>query len=173
MSEWLGPLRVDRKNKGSRKQSAIEHAGEILDAAGVRIPDGAVPLASEETEVPIDLIKAIMGSDFIGPEQVAKTYERVVTQQELALLLKPITVEMLARGKELVATLSLRTKRTGDGTPITGQWMWQTLEPRLQKERKGRIFYNTDWYGKKDFFTREAPRHGLYLAFTTKDVIDG
>ncbi len=154
----------------------------VLEARGGDIGSNAdKPLSTlsaeapskEKTEVSVDIVKAIMGQDFIGPEEVQRTYGRKVTEKELAQLLKPVTVEMLARGRELGAILSLRTGRTGDGKPITGQWMRQTLEPRLKEERKGRIFYNTDLYDKMDFFTQDGPRHDLALAFTTKNVIDG
>ena len=172
--EWFRPVQEHEANQDPLRQFAITQSINMLEAVGVEFPDGAVPSATrEKTEVTLDLVKMIMDKDFIGPAQVEKATNRVITQAELTRLLKPITFEMLARGRELGAILSLRTSRTGDGTPITGRWMWQTLEHRLKEEHKGRLLYDTDWYGKEDFLTKEAPRHNLSLAFTTKNVIDG
>lgn len=171
-----------RATGNPRDQAFANIVAGVLEARGGDIGSNTdKPLSTlvsqaqskEKTEVNLDLVKSIMGQDFIGPEQVQATYGRQVTEKELTQLLAPLTIEMLLKGKELGAFLSLRTSRTGDKKPITGKFVYQTLEPQLKKEGKGAVFYSADWYHNEDFFVKETPRHNLALAFTTKDVIDG
>ncbi|OGE10528.1 hypothetical protein A3A60_03225 [Candidatus Curtissbacteria bacterium RIFCSPLOWO2_01_FULL_42_26] len=172
--EWFRPVQEHEANQDPLRQFAITQSINMLEAVGVEFPDGAVPSATrEKTEVTLDLVKMIMDKDFIGPAQVEKATNRVITQAELTRLLEPLSIEMLARGKELGAFLTLRTGKAGDGSPLTAKWMQQKLEPGLKEDGKGRILYDTDWYGKENFFTKETPGYDLALAFTTKNVIDG
>lgn len=103
--------------------------------------------------------KEIMGSDFIGPEEI---------RQSLGIELKetppiPFTREELEKFKAEGFQLILRVDKDAQGQPLTMSRLHGFYTPKLAGQNKGKVLYKVDWYPNEAFFIAETPRLGWVL----------
>lgn len=71
--------------------------------------------------------------------------------------------------KELGQFLILRVDKEKDGTKLSMKRMQDILSKKFEEEGEGKVFWDTDWYEKEEFFTGDSPK--LSWALTSKEVI--
>jgi len=112
-------------------------------------------------------VEILGSSNVLGPEAVKKAFG-VELSTELVPTIPFSTVE-LERARDLGQMLVLRVATGPDGAPLTMQKINEQLEAILTRDGKGKVLYDTDWYGGEEFFTAEAPE--LAWALVGKEVI--
>lgn len=120
----------------------------------------------QETEASIDLAVELLGSDnVLGPEAVKKAFGIELRGEAPPI---PFSKAELERAAELGQMLVLRVPMA-DGTPLTMEKMEQILADQFEKDEKGSVFYDTDWYKEEEFFTEETP--GFGWALVSREII--
>lgn len=124
-------------------------------------------VSSSHETVSLETAERIMDTEFFGPEAIKKTFGVEFSSSETPSI--PYSATELERARELGQFLILRTDRDHEGKPLTMQRMQQTLQELFDRERKGKVFFNTDWYKDEDFFKKGVckPRWAL----VSKNVI--
>jgi len=123
---------------------------------------------SGELSEQIKNAKEILGNeDVLGPKEVEKAFGLKLKEEDIPKI--PFGKAELERAKELGQFLILRANKAKDGTVLSMKKMQELLSSELEKEKLGKIFYNTDWYEKEDFFADDAPR--LAWVLSNKEII--
>ncbi len=117
----------------------------------------------------IEDAKELYGEDFLGPEAVKGTWGVELSDDEIPDI--QFSEEELKRAKELGQFLILRIDKAPDGQPLTMEKMQELLQPKFDKDIKGKIFFDTSPYKDEGFFTKDKPR--AKWALVSKEVIPG
>jgi hypothetical protein len=151
---------VVRTFRGEPPSKATKRAEDFLAEHGNK---------GQEVEQGISLEQAedILGSDFLGPETVEKTFGRKLQEEEIPPL--SCTQEELEKAKERGWMLVLHVDKAPDGSPLTMKKMNELLSGNTSDG--GKILFDTDWYKNEKFFTEDTPRSSW--AFVSKEVIPG
>ena len=143
-----------------------EQVAKVLEQAEAdRRAKEALRRAKGETEsLELQEARDILGDDFLGPEEVEKTFGVVMPADELPPL--PFSRAELEKAKELGEMLILRVDKTADGKPMSLEAMNAILVKRWEKEGKGGILATPDdWKSLigKETYTKNTPRSGWAL----------
>lgn len=138
-------------------------AAELLkETEGVKTEQATTPEASDFAEA-----KEIMGDEFFGPDEVENAFGFEIDKDSIPDI--PFSTQELSEAKANNQYLMLYVPKKADGTPITAEMLVNTLQPQFEKDGKGKIQYEIDWYKNEKFYTADAPRPAWRLI--TKDVI--
>jgi len=130
-----------------------------------RVLEEAEALGQSEFEtVELQEAKEIFGEDFLGPEEIEKTWGF----QPDAVPEIPFSREQLERAKEMGQMLLLRVEQTDDGRPMSLETMVNIVQGRWDKEKRGGLLYTIDEYKNwksriGDDFGQKTPRSGWAL----------
>jgi hypothetical protein len=127
--------------------------------------------ANEAMGEEMEKAKEIMGLDFFGPDQVEKAFGFKIDRTSLPKM--RFTPQELIKAKANNQYLMLYVSKKADGTPITAEMLVNALQPQFDRDGKGKIQNDDNWYKYKHekFYTTETPRPAWKLI--TKDVIPG
>lgn len=106
-------------------------------------------------------VRQLFGEHFLGPEAVEKAFGIRINAGDVPAI--PFGRDELKRAKELDHMLVLRVSRTKDGSPLTMAKMEEMLQGEFERDLKGKIFYDKNWYKDEAFFTQDVPRPGWAL----------
>lgn len=171
---------VERENKATTPEeqekektlAEIEKIRKRIAESG-KVPEGF--FAEEEKEglsgelsEQIKNAKEILGKDdVLGPEEVEKAFGLKLKAEDIPKI--PFGKAELEQAKELGQFLILRADKAKDGTALSMKKMQELLSSEFDKEKLGKIFYDTDWYKGEEFFTEESPK--LSWALSNKEII--
>ena len=141
-----------------------QEAEELLGVAEEATPTGEGAVSAE-----FERAREILGKDFLGPEAIEKAFGITLDAGSIPEI--PFSEEELERAVANGEYLILRIDRKDDGTPLTIQEMVTMLQPQFDRDSKGKIMYNVDWYKSENFFTKDAPRPAWRLV--SKNLIPG
>ena len=147
-----------------RVRKLIEESGKVLDGFFEEKREGLSGSLAEQ----IKNAKEIFGKkDVLSIEEIEKTFGIKVRAEDVPNI--PFSKEELKRAKELNQFLILRVDKAKDGTEITMKKMYEMLSEEFKKEGHGKILYDTDWYEKEEFFTKDKPK--LSWSLVSKEII--
>lgn len=173
IAEQIKELRREQAELASKlgPEYAAEMAGRLNEVRGIRSEletlTSKINSESASTEQITTAIETIGKQNVFGPEEVEKTFGIRLEAENIPEI--PFSKEDLERAKELGQFLILRVDKTAGGQPLTVEKMQETLQPKLDKEKSGKILYSTDWYKNQDFFKKDTPKLGW--ALVAKNVI--
>ena len=157
------PFVVTKEELAEFHVLSAEETAEFLEQEKPREPEKREGLTMEQAET-------IMGTDFLGPEAVEKTFGIKLNEEQIPEI--PFSEADLERAKELGQMLVLRVEKTADDEPMSLEAMNAILVKKWQKEGKGNLLNTSDnwkkWLGQ-DLFTKETPRKGWSLV--SKDLL--
>ncbi len=165
-SGYLSADRVARLDPYRRFMRPVDvDAAEMLEEAEVA-EEGKAPIAEAS-----DFVEArdIMGEEFFGPDEVENAFGFEIDRDLIPEI--PFSAQELAEAKANGQYLMLYVPKKADGTNITVQGLVDTLQEQFDRDGKGKIQYDTDWYNGENFYTTDTPRAAWRLI--TKDVIPG
>jgi len=111
--------------------------------------------------------KEIMGSDFMGPDEIQKAFDVEVTDVPQI----PFSKEELEKAKELGQFLILRVDKDQKGTNLTLKRIEEIIQPKWEASGKGKLFRDDRWsLERSEFFDNETPRAGW--ALTSKEIVE-
>ncbi|MEK7529096.1 MAG: hypothetical protein AAB592_04985 [Patescibacteria group bacterium] len=145
-------------------EKALRDINEIKAAMRIRL-DETLPLK----HMSLEQAREIMGTDFLGPDEVGRTFGRKLEANEVPPI--PFSAKELREARILGQFLELRIDSDTEKNPLTMQRQQEVLDGRWSREGKGRLLYNTDWYIGENFFTKDAPQ--LQWVLVGKDVVPG
>jgi len=122
------------------------------------------PLPTNES---MEKAREIMGTEFFGVEEVEKAFGFPIDKSLIPKM--EFTPQELTEAKANDQYLMLYVPKKADGTPITAKLLTDTLQPQFDRDRKGKIQYDTDWCKNEKFYTTDTSRPAWRLI--TKDVI--
>ena len=108
------------------------------------------------TGVNIESAQRLFGENFLGPRQVEKGLDIKINDKDIPAI--PFTEEELREAKDRGEILILFCDKSLQGQAITMEYMDRHLKTQFEKDQKGKILYNTDWYKSEDFFTKDTPK---------------
>jgi len=124
------------------------------------------PLPTNES---MEKAREIMGTEFFGVEEVEKAFGFPIDKSLIPKM--EFTPQELTEAKANDQYLMLYVPKKADGTPITAKLLTDTLQPQFDRDRKGKIQYDTDWCKNEKFYTTDTSRPAWRLI--TKDVVPG
>jgi len=166
-SEYLTVDRVVRLDPYKRFMRPVDlEAAEMLKETevvkeGQKVP---VPESSDFAEA-----KDIMGTEFFGPDEVEKAFGFEIDKNLIPDI--PFSAQELLDAKANDQYLMLYVSNKADGAPITAKELVSTLQEQFERDGKGKIQYDADWYENEKFYATDTPRIAWRLI--TKDVIPG
>lgn len=109
------------------------------------------------------------GTDAIGAEEIMRAFNMTLPSADMSVIPPiPFTEAELQRAHALGHYLILQVGAGKNGRLLTMQSMHDDTKNKLGK---GKLLYDTDWYGKEDFYTKDTPRVGWRLV--SREVIPG
>jgi len=114
--------------------------------------------------------RGIMGDEFFGPDEIRTAFGYDIDRSlipEIPFSAKELEEARRAGNQFLI----LYMPKTADGKPITMARINEDLTAEFEKDGKGNVLYDTDWYKDEEFFKTKAPRPAWKLV--TKEVIPG
>ncbi len=98
----------------------------------------------------------ILGQENVfGPSAVENTFGTKLETKDIPPIL--FSKAELERAKEQNQFLVLRIDKAPDGQPLTMKKMGEIMTPKFKKNKKGKVFFDTDWYKNEPFYTEETP----------------
>jgi hypothetical protein len=154
-----------------RTLSEIEKIRRRIEESG-KVPEGFFEEKREglsgELSEQMKNAREILGSrDVLGPEEIEKTFNIKLKMEDVPKI--PFSKEELEKAKELGQFLILRIDKAKDGTALSMKNMQDLLSEEFEKDGLGKVFWDTDWYEKEEFFTGDFPK--LSWALTSKETI--
>lgn len=119
------------------------------------------------TCVTIERASEIFGSQFFGSEAAEEVFG--IKVENLPPLTPTFTEERLGQAKNRGELLILNVGEFCEGEPTTMQEMEKRLQPQFDKEKKGKILFDTRGYEGEAFFTQDAPKYRWMLV--SKEVL--
>ncbi len=163
-SEYLTSDRVVRLDPYKRFVRPVDAEAKAMlqQAEAAKKAKVAIPESSDFIEA-----KEIMDTDFFGPDEVEKAFGFEIDRDLIPDI--PFSTQELAEAKANGQYLMLYVSNKDDGTPITAKILVDTLQEQFERDGKGKIQYDTNWYKNEKFYTTDTPRIAWRLI--TKDVL--
>ncbi len=117
----------------------------------------------EKLHITIESAREILGKDFLGPEAIKSAFG--IELETIPPI--PFTKEDLETAKKLNQQLILYVDKAKDGKPLTGEKLFDITKNKTSDGKK--LFCDTDWYQKEEFFTKETPE--LRWKLVSKEII--
>ncbi|MEK9151581.1 MAG: AAA family ATPase [Patescibacteria group bacterium] len=178
--EYVPPVESRRKGLERESPEEAERLKTISEIERVKkriVESGTVPdgffeekregLNGALAEQIKDAKEILGGKDVLGIEEIEKAFGIRVRTEDIPRI--PFSKKELENAKESGQFLILRVDKAADGTALTMKKMYKTLTEEFEKSGDGKLLYDTDWYGKEAFFTKNKP--GLAWALVSKEIV--
>lgn len=152
------PKKTDPRAKVDEEIAGIMDSADIPDSVKEALKSTPTVELSPDILKQLEQAKEIMGSDFLGPDEIINAFGTAVEIEEVPAI--PFSRAELEQAKELGQMLILRQ-------PLTMQQIGEALGDKVKDE--GKVFYDTDWYKEEKFFTEELAQAGW--ALVSKEVV--
>ena len=156
---YTAPVESRRRELGAATREAPQ-TQEVVE--GEATPPERTPRTLSEEVVSLMDVERIMGAENIfGREQLRAAGFGELSAADVPPV--PFTRSELERAKELNQLLVLRIDSLEPGKLLTAQKVKEMFQEKLEREGKGKLFYDQDWYVGERCFTTESPRRGWAL----------
>jgi MoxR-like ATPase/chorismate mutase len=165
-SNYLFPDKVAKLDPYKRfKRPVTQEAEELL----AEDEETETVTQSEDGEITgLTEAREIMEDDFFGPDELKTAFGYDFDRSLIPEI--PFSSWELQEAKSAGNQfLMLYMPETSDGKDITMARINEDLKGAFEKDGKGNVLYDTDWYKNEDFFKTDVPRPAWKLV--TKDVI--